>query len=103
MKYGFLGGRFQPFHKGHLYAVKEILKEQNEMIIGVVDLNLQGTKLEANPPEKNPFTWWERHRMIKNTLVDENIDLSKVNIIPVLSFHPDPPFLLLTKIHPVRL
>ncbi|MEM2571402.1 MAG: adenylyltransferase/cytidyltransferase family protein, partial [Thermoproteota archaeon] len=28
-------GRFQPFHKGHLYSVKHILKEFDEVVVTI--------------------------------------------------------------------
>ncbi|MEM1589096.1 MAG: adenylyltransferase/cytidyltransferase family protein, partial [Candidatus Bathyarchaeia archaeon] len=34
-KRGLFVGRFQPFHKGHLQAVKEILDEVDELVIVV--------------------------------------------------------------------
>ncbi|MEM3766696.1 MAG: adenylyltransferase/cytidyltransferase family protein, partial [Candidatus Bathyarchaeia archaeon] len=32
-KRGLFVGRFQPFHKGHLHVIKEILSEVDELVI----------------------------------------------------------------------
>lgn len=73
-------GRFQPFHKGHLEAVKMILEENDEIIIAVGSAQYSH-KLE------NPFTIGERIVMIKNTLEDEGINLKRIWIIPIPDVH----------------
>ena len=61
---GLFIGRFQPFHKGHLWAVREILKECDSIIIGVGSSNKQNTTTD-------PFTFEERKSMIEETFKDE--------------------------------
>ena len=73
-------GRFQPFHKGHLEAVKMILKENDEIIIAVGSAQYSH-KLE------NPFTAGERIVMIRRALENEEIDLKQVWIIPIPDVH----------------
>ena len=63
MKTGLFIGRFQPFHKGHLDAVKHILKEVDRLIIGIGSSQYSGTF-------DNPFTAEERKEMIKKVLKD---------------------------------
>ncbi len=70
-------GRFQPFHLGHLEAVKYILSKAKEIIIVV------GSAQESHTVE-NPFTAGERVYMIRLALEDANIDPSKYYIIPVI-------------------
>ena len=60
-------GRFQPFHKGHLEAVKMILKENDEIIIAVGSAQYSH-KLE------NPFTAGERITMIRKALEEEKVE-----------------------------
>ena len=55
---GFLIGRFQPFHLGHLNVVQEVMKEGLLPIIGI------GSSEEGNTLN-NPFTSQERIAMIK--------------------------------------
>ncbi|CAN5867113.1 nicotinamide-nucleotide adenylyltransferase [soil metagenome] len=67
-------GRFQPFHLGHLELVRQILNENNEIII------LIGSS-QANYTIKNPFTAGERVWMIRNSLIEAKIDMSKVFLV----------------------
>ncbi|MEM0163893.1 MAG: nicotinamide-nucleotide adenylyltransferase, partial [Thermoplasmata archaeon] len=69
-------GRFQPFHLGHLKAINYILKEEKELII-VIENATESFTLS------NPFTAGERIEMIRNTLKVENIDLTRILLIPV--------------------
>ena len=48
-------GRFQPFHNGHLKVVQEILKEFDEVIIGIGSSKYSGTL-------DNPFSGEERKK-----------------------------------------
>ncbi|MDP6459455.1 MAG: adenylyltransferase/cytidyltransferase family protein, partial [Candidatus Hydrothermarchaeota archaeon] len=40
---GLLIGRFQPFHKGHVYVVKKVLKGVDELIICIGSAQLSHT------------------------------------------------------------
>lgn len=69
-------GRFQPFHLGHLDAVKQILKKCDRVIIGI-------GSAENNFTPENPFTAGERFEMIDSTLKKEKIAAEKYAIIPI--------------------
>ena len=73
-------GRFQPFHLGHLNAVKEILKIVDELVL-VVGSSQYSHMLD------NPFTTGERITMIKRALEEEGIEMSRCWIIPVPDIH----------------
>lgn len=73
-------GRFQPFHLGHLYAVKEILREMDELIIVV------GSAQMSHEPD-NPFTAGERLEMTRSALEGAGIDPKRYMLIPI----PDAP------------
>ncbi len=77
---GFLIGRFQPFHLGHLEAVNFALSKVEQLYVGI------GSSNKRNEP-RNPFTVQERKQMILSSL-DENI-LKRVSIyeIPDLDDH----------------
>ena len=62
---GFLIGRFQPFHLGHLEAVNFALSKVDQLYIGI------GSSNKSNE-SRNPFTADERNQMIKSSL-DETI------------------------------
>ena len=77
---GFLIGRFQPFHLGHVEAVKFALSNVDYLYIGI------GSSNKSNEL-RNPFTSDERNQMIRSSL-DQNI-LQHVSIydIPDLDDH----------------
>ncbi|RMF30220.1 MAG: nicotinamide-nucleotide adenylyltransferase [Candidatus Nitrosothermus koennekii] len=63
---GLLVGRFQPFHLGHLEAVKHALSKVDMLWIVI------GSAQKSHEP-RNPFTAGERLSMIKATLDASNI------------------------------
>ena len=67
-------GRYQPFHLGHLELVRQVLDENDEIII------LIGSS-QANFTLKNPFTAGERVWMIRDSLIESKIDLSRVFLV----------------------
>jgi nicotinamide-nucleotide adenylyltransferase len=69
-------GRFQPFHHGHLYAVKKILEEADELILVV------GSAQMSHEPD-NPFTAGERIEMISAALDDAGIERTRYILIPI--------------------
>jgi nicotinamide-nucleotide adenylyltransferase len=77
---GLFVGRFQPFHKGHLQVVKEILNEVDELVIVV------GSAQYSHRVD-NPFTTGERLVMIRKALEEAKIDLNRIWIVPVPDVH----------------
>jgi nicotinamide-nucleotide adenylyltransferase len=69
-------GRFQPPHWGHVYAVKEILKEVDEVVVVV-------GSAQFNYILKDPFTAGERVWMLREALREGGVDLSRVVVIPI--------------------
>ena len=57
MEVGLFIGRFQPFHNGHLWAVKHILKEVDKLVIAI-----GSSQASATPTD--PFSASERKDMI---------------------------------------
>ena len=70
-------GRFQPFHDAHLRDIKEILKEVDEIIIGI------GSSNERNTFE-NPFSCTERKKMLTKVLEKNKIKNYQFYPIPDL-------------------
>ena len=68
-KIGLFIGRFQPFHRGHLDALKQILEANDLVKIFIGSSNIQRTK-------DNPLSYEERKRYIKNVLPFSNYTLS---------------------------
>jgi nicotinamide-nucleotide adenylyltransferase len=77
---GLYVGRFQPFHLGHLNAIKDVLKEVEELIIVI-------GSAQYSHNSSNPFTAGERLVMIRRALQEAGIDSSKVWIVPVPDVH----------------
>jgi nicotinamide-nucleotide adenylyltransferase len=75
MDRGLLIGRFQPFHNGHIYVVREVLKDVREIILGI------GSAQKSHSLE-NPFTAGERLMMISKSLAENGID-RHYYIIPI--------------------
>jgi len=69
-------GRFQPFHSGHLEAVKHIMRSTSEIIIMI------GSALQSHTL-RNPFTAGERITMVKLALNEAGIDPAEYYIVPV--------------------
>jgi nicotinamide-nucleotide adenylyltransferase len=80
VKRGLFVGRFQPFHLGHLNAIKEILKEVDELVIVI-------GSAQYSHNLNNPFTAGERLVMTRRALEEAGIDHSKVWIVPVPDVH----------------
>ena len=75
---GIMVGRFQPFHKGHLSLVKQILEDCDELIIAI-------GSAQYNYIFQDPFTAGERMLMIHKALSEARIDLTKCYIVPIIN------------------
>lgn len=72
-------GRFQPLHLGHIKAILEILKENDELIIGI------GSAQESFT-FKNPLTAGERHEMFLTEEKFKNFR-NRLIIVPILDIN----------------
>ena len=73
-------GRFQPFHLGHLKAVKDIARKSEEFLIAI------GSAQYSYEPT-NPFTCGERLTMIRRALNEAKMDPAKYLIVPIPDLH----------------
>jgi len=80
VKRGVFVGRFQPFHKGHLEAVKDILGKVDEVVM-VIGSSQYSHTLD------NPFTTGERITMIRRAMEEEGISAAKYWTVPVPDLH----------------
>lgn len=71
---GLLVGRFQPFHSGHLEAIRFALRQVEMLWIGIGSSNRCG---EAD----NPFSAGERMEMILSSL--EAYEIERVSVYPI--------------------
>ena len=77
---GFLIGRFQPFHLGHVEAVNFALSKVEQLYIGIGSSN-------KSHQLRNPFTAQERKLMITSSLDHETLKKISIFDIPDLSDH----------------
>ena len=77
---GFLIGRFQPFHLGHLEAVNFALSKVDQLYIGI------GSSNKSNE-SRNPFTADERNQMIKSSLDETTMQRISLYNIPDVDDH----------------
>jgi len=80
VKRGLYVGRFQPFHLGHLGAIKDILEEIEELVIVI-------GSAQYSHNLNNPFTAGERLTMVRKALEEAGIDFSRIWIVPVPDVH----------------
>jgi nicotinamide-nucleotide adenylyltransferase len=77
---GFLIGRFQPFHLGHIEAVNFALSKVEQLYIGIGSSN-------KSHQLRNPFTAEERKLMITSSLDHETLKKISIFDIPDLNDH----------------
>lgn len=77
---GLYVGRFQPFHLGHLDAIKTVLKSVDELVIVI-------GSAQYSHNANNPFTAGERLVMIRHALQDAGVDHSRFWVVPVPDVH----------------
>jgi len=93
-RYGMVHGRFQPFHYGHLQYALEALTRCHHLIVGITNPDSTLTVPEPTDPERhlpaaNPFTFFERQRMIRVALAEAGVDLARTSIVPFPIHHPE--------------
>lgn len=85
-KIGAVHGRFQPFHRGHLEYVQAALLQTTHLYIGVTNYSPSG--VDTRSPQHryaagdNPFTYWERARIIHAALDGEGVSRSRYTVVP---------------------
>lgn len=77
---GLYVGRFQPFHLGHLSAIKEVLEEVEELVVVI-------GSAQYSHNFNNPFTAGERLVMVRTALEECGVDSKRVWIVPVPDVH----------------
>ncbi len=87
-KIGVVHGRFQILHNGHVDdLILHAFEECEKVIIGICNPDPDLTRFDdANPHRSeeinNPFSYWERLEMIRDTLIDIGISRDRFEIVP---------------------
>ncbi len=77
---GLLIGRFQPFHLGHLEAIKFALSKVEHLHVGIGSSNKSHEK-------RNPYTADERKSMILSSIDDDTSKNVSIHYIPDVDDH----------------
>lgn len=77
---GLLIGRFQPFHLGHLEALRFALSKVDKLWVGLGSSN-------KSPEKNNPFSAEERRKMILSSIDDSMKEKISIYFIPDLDNH----------------
>ena len=80
-KVALIVGRFQPFHKGHLFLIKKALEKADRIIIGIGSANVSD--------ENNPIDFEMRRKVIKAVAYKEKFEDRLIKIVPLDDFHDD--------------
>ncbi len=78
---GLLIGRFQPFHYGHLYLIKEGLKVVDKLVIGIGSASIFD--------ENNPLSSEQRRIILNKVIKKENLKEKIIKIVELEDFFND--------------
>ena len=87
-KVGVIHGRFQGLHLGHMEYLLAGLKRCEHLFIGITNFDIESEKPYnvANPTRanrsSNPFSYYHRYMMIKESMLEFGATLSQFDIIP---------------------
>lgn len=92
---GVIHGRFQGLHLGHMEYLLEAKNRCEHLLVGITNYDLDDKKADnvynktrANE-ESNPFTFYDRYIMIKESLLEYGLQLEDFDIIPFPIENPD--------------
>jgi len=74
-------GRFQPFHKGHLFLIKQALSVADTVIIGIGSANIRNFD--------NPYTTKQREKMVDEILKKEKLTVYVQKIVELDDYFND--------------
>lgn len=83
-----ISGRFQVLHKQHLEYIQLAMNNTEHLIIGITNQNpIKEVGTNQEDPNRtnirnNPFTYYERYMMIKNTMLEEGYLPEQFDIVP---------------------
>lgn len=95
MKIGVIHGRFQCFHIGHLEYIIKGINACDHIYIGITNYDIDTDKpfneadTERTKKGANPFSYYHRYMMIKNSLIAYGIPIDKFDIVPFPIEYPE--------------
>ena len=85
---GVIHGRFQILHHGHMEYLLLGMSRCRHLVIGITNFE-PATSHPDDPaaphrthPADNPFTYYERYCMVRDSLLEEGLDPSRFDIVP---------------------
>ena len=86
-KNGVVFGRFQPVHKGHIEHLLTAKDNCSHLFVGITNPDPLMTKEDyANKDRSksinNPFTYYERSKMVEDLFISSNISHNEFTIVP---------------------
>ncbi|MET0118869.1 MAG: helix-turn-helix domain-containing protein [Sedimenticola sp.] len=80
-------GKFQPFHLEHLEYVLAAFQEGDHVLIGITNPDPGYVRDEVADPKRslstsNPFSYYERYRMVVESLSDQGIQRDRYDVLP---------------------
>lgn len=86
-------GRFQPFHREHAEYARWAAEHGDKLIVGITRPDPSRVTTESDEPKRhkpkhNPFTYYERHRMLTRFFEQSDVDVP-VSIVPFPITRPD--------------
>ncbi|TMC99303.1 MAG: cytidyltransferase [Chloroflexi bacterium] len=102
-------GRFQPVHRQHLELFLEALALSERLIVAITNPDpgtreARGESAHRHLPEANPFTYYERLRLVRAALAGAGVAEASVDVVPFPIHHPEvwPHYVPLGTAHLVR-
>jgi len=91
---GVIHGRFQILHNDHVKFLLAGKKLCDHLIVGITNPDPSLTKAHESNPHRstliaNPMTYYERYVMIRETLLENGLELSEFSIVPFPINVPD--------------
>jgi nicotinamide-nucleotide adenylyltransferase len=78
---GFVIGRFQPAHDGHIYLIKMALAASKHIVIGIGSANIKNYD--------NPFSVLQRQRLLEDKLQDHEIPPDRFSLVHINDYEDD--------------
>ncbi len=75
MRYSLYIGRFQPFHDGHEWCVRQMISNGKKVCIAIMDIH-------DDEPENNPYSYAEVFKSVWNRFINE-IHVGDVEVIQI--------------------
>lgn len=90
---GMAHGRFQGFHLEHLQYLLTCLDRCERLVVGITnpdstEYQFEGASDHRHLAEANPFSYFQRSEMIRESLLDEGVDLARITVTPFHLFDP---------------